>query len=44
MNSKIELLKTIHMPKNMKKLKDVLPPTNYEIETPVVETMYSEKA
>ena len=43
MDSKIELLKTIHMPKNMKNLKNLLPATNYEIDTPVVETMYSEK-
>jgi len=44
MDSKIELLQTIHMPRNMKKLKDMLPKKNYDpIEKPVVETIYSEK-
>ena len=32
------------MPRNMKKLKDMLPKKNYDpIEKPVVETIYSEK-
>jgi hypothetical protein len=32
------------MPRNMKKLKDILPKKNYDpIEKPVIETIYSEK-